>query len=134
MSSAIYALTMLLLLTQLYVDAKILKGLELFGYFVAVIYVKHWLKAPVVAKAATSNLQLYKLLLAHERIPMFKDVSVAALSALKRYLWYLTEKLVPFCIVFSVLTNYRSTLNKIWIRSYFAFTKNFQRQTCLHRI
>ena len=46
MSSAIYALKIVPLQTQLDVNANILKGLELFGYFVAVIYAKHWLKAP----------------------------------------------------------------------------------------
>ena len=52
MSSAIYAPKILLLQTQLNVDAKILKGLELFVYFVAVIYARHWFKAPVGAEAA----------------------------------------------------------------------------------
>ena len=55
-------------------DAKILKSLELFLYLVAIIYAKHWFKAPVGAEAAASDLQLYKLLLAHERIPVFKDI------------------------------------------------------------
>ena len=83
-------------------DAKILKGLELFGYFVAVIYAKHWFKAPVTTEAAANGLQLYKLLLlAHERIPVFKDISNAALSALKRQLWYLSEELISFALVFS---------------------------------
>ena len=53
---------MLLHQTQLDVDAKILKSLELFGYFVAVIYAKHWFKAPVGAEAAGNDLLLYKLL------------------------------------------------------------------------
>ena len=64
MSSGIYALRMLLLQTQLDVVAKILKGLQLFGYFVAVIYAKHWFEAPVGDEAAANDLQLYKLLLA----------------------------------------------------------------------
>ena len=82
MSSAIYALKKLLLQTQLDVNSKILIGLELLGYFVA----KHWFKAPEGAYAAANDLQLYKLL-ADERIPSFKDISDAALSALKRHLW-----------------------------------------------
>ena len=87
MSSAIYALKMLLLQTQLDVNAKI--PIELLGYFVA----KHWFKAPEGAYAAANDLQLYKLL-AHERIPSFKDISDAALLALKRHLWYLNEELI----------------------------------------
>ena len=98
MSSAIYAHKMLLLQTQLDVDAKILKGLKLFGYFVAVIYAKHWFKAPVGAETAANNLQWYMLLLAHEQIPVFKNISDAALSALNRHLWYLSEELIPFAL------------------------------------
>ena len=64
MSSAIYALKMLLLQTQHYVDAKILK--ELFGCFVAAIDAKHWFKAPVGAETAANDLPSYKLLLAHQ--------------------------------------------------------------------
>ena len=60
-------------------DARILKGLELFGYFFAVIYAKHWFKASVGAEAAANDLQLYKLLLAYEQIPLFKNISDAAL-------------------------------------------------------
>ena len=55
MSSAIYALKLLLLQSQLDVDAKILNGLELFGYFVAIIYAKHWFKAFVDAEAAAGS-------------------------------------------------------------------------------
>ena len=62
-------------------NAKIVKGLELLGYFVAFIYAKHWFKAPVGAEAAGNDLQLYKLLLAHEQISSFKDISNAPLSA-----------------------------------------------------
>ena len=56
-------------------DAKILHCLKLFGYFVAVIYEKHfyqkhWLKAPVGAEAAANDIRLYMLLLAHEQIPV----------------------------------------------------------------
>ena len=42
---------------QLDVDAKILKGLKLCSYSVAVIYAKHWFKAPVCAEAAANDLQ-----------------------------------------------------------------------------
>ena len=77
-----------------------LKGLKLFGYFVAVICEKHWFKAPVGVKAAANDLQWYKLLLAHQRIPVFKDISAAAFSAFKRHPWYLSRA-NPICTVFS---------------------------------
>ena len=52
-------------------DARILKSLELFGYFVAGIYANYCFKAPVGVEAAANDLQLYTLLLANERIPVF---------------------------------------------------------------
>ena len=55
-------------------DAKILKDLEPFGYFVAVIYAKRWFKTPLGAEAAANDLQLYKLLLAYQPILVFKDI------------------------------------------------------------
>ena len=94
---------MLLLQTQHDVDAKILKSLELFVYFVAVIYAKHRFKTPVGAEAAANDLQLYKLLLAHEQIPVFKHISDAALSALRRHLGYLSEEWFPFALCFHQL-------------------------------
>ena len=70
----------------------------MFGYFVAAIYAKHWFKAPVATEAAANDSQLYKLLLAHERIPVLKDISDAALLALQRHFWYLSEELIPFAL------------------------------------
>ena len=100
---------MLLLQTQLDVNAKILKGLELCGYFVAAIYTKHWFEAPVGAEAAANGLQLYKMLLDPERIPVFKDISDTAVSASKRHLGISAKsKSHSLC----VLASCRSILNK----------------------
>ena len=63
MSSATYTLKMLLLQTQLDIDSEIFKPLELFGYFVALIYVPSWFRAFVATEAAVINLELYKRLL-----------------------------------------------------------------------
>jgi len=98
MSSAIYTMKMLLLQTQLELDPETLKSLELFGYFVAVIYAPSWFKAPVATEAAVNDLQLYKRLLFHEKKEMFKGMSIAAISALRRHLWYLCEELIPFAL------------------------------------
>ena len=54
---------MLLLQTQLVMDPKIFKPLELFGYFVAIIYAPSWFRAPVATEAAVIDLELYKRLL-----------------------------------------------------------------------
>ena len=62
-----------------------------------------WFKAPVDAEAAADDLQLYKLLLAHERISVFKDIFDAALSTSKRHLGYLSEQQMLFARFFHQL-------------------------------
>ena len=89
---------MLLLQTQLDIDPEILKPLELFGYFVAVIYAPSWFRAPVATEAVVIDLELYKRLLSLRKNEVLRDVSIAAISALRRHLWYLTEKLIPFVL------------------------------------
>ena len=59
MSSAIYTLKMLLLQDKLDLEPNILKGLELFGYFVAVIYAQNWFWDPTAAEAAVNDMQNY---------------------------------------------------------------------------
>jgi len=103
MSSAIYTMKMLLLQTQLKLGPKLLYSLQLFGYFVAVIYAPSWFKAPVAREAAVNDLKLYKSLLSHQKKEVFRDMSVAAISALQRHLWYLCEELIPFALCSSHL-------------------------------
>ena len=52
-------------------------------------------------KVAANDLQLYKLLLAHEQIPVFKGISDAALSALRRHRWIFERRACPIFSVFS---------------------------------
>ena len=59
-----------------------------------------WFKAPVDAEAAADDLQLYKLLLAHERISVFKDIFDAALS-IKKTSWVFERTANVICSVFS---------------------------------
>ena len=86
MSSAIYTLKMLLLQTQLDIDLQILKSSELFSYFVAVIYASSWFRAPVATEAAVIDLELHKRLLSLRKNEAFRDVCIAAISALRRHL------------------------------------------------
>ena len=58
---------MLLLQTQLDLDPEITKSLELYGYFVAVIYTPNWFRAHVAAEAAANDLQPCKKLLSLEK-------------------------------------------------------------------
>ena len=83
MSSAMYALTMLLLQTQLDVDKKFSR-VKTVWLFCCCHLCEALTKANVGAEAAGSHSRLYKLLLlARERIPVLKGISDAALSALK---------------------------------------------------
>ena len=74
---------------QLDLDLEILKSLKLFGYFVAVIYTPSWFTAPVAAEAAANDLQLCETILSLEKNEVFSAVATAAISALRRHLWYL---------------------------------------------
>ena len=47
---------MFLLQDQLDLEPNILKGLKLFGYFVAVIYAQSWFQAPIPAEADVNDL------------------------------------------------------------------------------
>ena len=98
MSSAIHTLKLLLLQTQLDTYPEILKPLQLFGYFVAFIYAPSWFRAPVATEAAVIDLELYKRLLSLRKNEVFRDACIAAISALRRHLWYLTEELIPFVL------------------------------------
>ena len=81
---------MLLLQTQLDLDPEITKSLELYGYFVAVIYTPNWFRAHVAAEAAANDLQPCKKLLSLEKKnEVFRAMATAAISALQRHLWYL---------------------------------------------
>ena len=94
----LYTLKMLLLQTQLDIDPEILKPLELFDYFVAVIYAPSWFRAPVATAAGVISLELYKRFLFLCNNEVLRDVCIAAISALRRHLWCLTEELIPFAL------------------------------------
>ena len=72
---------MLLLQKLLDIDPEIIKPLELFGYFVAVIYAPSWFRAPVAAEAAVIDLEQYKRLLSLRKNEVFREVCIAAISA-----------------------------------------------------
>ena len=89
---------MLLLQTQLDIYPEIPKPLELLGYFVAFVYAPSWFRAPAATEAAVIALELYKSLLSLRKNEVFRDVCIAAISALRRHLCYLTEELILFTL------------------------------------
>ena len=122
---------MLLLQAQLDIDPEILQPLELFGYFVAVIYAPSWFRAPVATEAAVIDLEPYKRLLSLRKNKVFRDVCIAAISALRRRLWYLTEELIPFALCSGDLQDYikRNLAAKIFreYQQYFKATMSPQK-------
>ena len=62
------------------------------------IYAPSWFRAPVATDAAVIDLELYKRLLSLRKNEVFRNVCIAAISALRRHLWYLTEELIPFAL------------------------------------
>ena len=131
MSSAIYTLKMLLLQTQLDLDPEILKSLELFGYFVAVMYTPSWFRArPVAAEAAVNDLQLYKRLLSLEKSEVLRAMATAAITALQRHLWYLCEELIPFALCSCHLQGH---VKENPAAKLFVCTNSFLRRACHHK-
>ena len=68
--------------------------LERFVKFVCLVYVKWWVRCPLVCESGIVDLEL----LSDIRNYPDKIISTAAENALKRHLWYLTEELAPLAL------------------------------------
>ena len=68
--------------------------IERFVKFVALVYVKWWVRCPLVCESGLVDLELLR------DIRAFPDDTVrkAAESAFKGHMWYLTEELSPVCL------------------------------------
>ena len=67
MSSAIYALEMLLLRNQLELDDELFQKLQVFGNFVTCFHIPNLLPAPFGAEAAVQDLTLYQAMLYYSK-------------------------------------------------------------------
>jgi len=99
MPSILYPAKMYAFGIQAGYDKGMMIKLEALCKFNALFYVKHWLCSLVGADAPYHDLQLWHHLNDYRKFDA--DVANAAIVALKRHLWYLTEE----CAVFSLFSN-----------------------------
>lgn len=103
MSRAIYSLKALLLRDHLDMDPSFIRLLERFNMFVALIYTKFWNRCSNSADAPFNDLQLLKELDLYKEIDA--EISQAALDALKRHLWYLSDELILLALFSEKVSN-----------------------------
>lgn len=108
MAKLLYSIKIVLLKKQILalpknIITKIqMKKMERFSEFVIYCYVPWWLKASISTAAASNDLNLIKDLRSYE----IEDPTIAkaALTALNRHMWYLSEELIPFSLFSSDVT------------------------------
>ena len=99
MSSAIYALKMILLQSQLEIDGETLMRLQQFADFVACYYAPNWFRCPLPADASSLDLKFLKrLLVLGKSEGSMQNIAKVVVDTMRRHLWYLTEELVPFAL------------------------------------
>ena len=70
--------------------------------FNSLIYVKSWLTAPREVDAPSNDLQLWNDL--NDFINVDLEIADAAITAMERHFWYLTEECVPFVLFFDQIS------------------------------
>ena len=73
-----------------------LEKLQRFANFAVLVYIPWWMKSPLVADAPFNDLKLLRSISNYASID--EQRGAAAMKALSRHLWYLTEELVPLCL------------------------------------
>jgi len=99
MPSILYPAKIFACSTQAGYDRNIVEKLEALCKFNALFYVEKWLRSSVGADAPFNYLQLWHALNDYRKYD--SAVSDAAIAALERHLWYLTEE----CAVFVLFSN-----------------------------
>ena len=99
MPSILYPAKMFAFSEQAGYDTSMVEKLEALCMFNSLLYVDKWLKASVGVDAPYNDLQLWHDL--HEYRLYDEKVADAAIKALERNFWYLTEE----CAVFSMFSN-----------------------------
>lgn len=91
-----------------------LQQIQRFVQFVALVYCKWWVRCPLSASAPINDLDLITAL---ENYPD-ELISEAALKAVKRHLWYLTQEMVPLSLFSHELSNLKKNqLSKAILKS-----------------
>lgn len=92
MARAIYALKTYLFRSVLELDQSSIENLERFCLFVALVYTKFWNQCPNAIDAPVNDLKLLKEIDLYQQID--GSISMAAMTAFKRHLWYLGDELI----------------------------------------
>ena len=72
-------------------------ALERFTQFASLVFVPHWLTAPINADAPANDLRLIKTLIQYREIDV--QLAEACLQTMHRHLWYLCEETVVLTLV-----------------------------------
>ncbi len=97
MSKVIYIIKMSLLSHQLLsIHHSTKKNIHKMALFSVFIYMRSWFRAPLLASAASNDLELYRNLNTFKKIS--KKVSVSCCKVFQRHTWYLTEEMVVFSL------------------------------------
>lgn len=94
MGKGIYALKIFLFNKQFQMSPEDLKNVTDLALFVSLVYVKYWNEAPIAIRAPFNDIELLNVL---ETYPN-KGIANAAVEALSRHLWYLSEHLVTLAL------------------------------------
>lgn len=103
MPSVLYPAKMYAFGSQMGYNSTQLKKFERLCKFNALFYVEKWLMANVASDAPVNDFKLWKNLQEYKKYD--REVSEAAISALERHLWYLTQELCIFAIFSKKISN-----------------------------
>lgn len=96
-SQCLYILKLSLLQHQIdTISPQTKKKINTMASFILFVYIKFWISSPSLTRAATNDIQLYKQITTFKRVD--KNVSAAALVALQRHTWYLTEDCISIAL------------------------------------
>ena len=96
-SQCLYIIKLSLLQHQIdTISPQTKKKINTMASFILFVYIKFWFSSPSLTRAATYDIQLYKQITTFKRVD--KNVSAAALVALQRHTWYLTEDCISIAL------------------------------------
>jgi hypothetical protein len=102
MATVLYSAKMYAFGEQLSYDHNKMDSLRRMCLFNALFYVKFWLSATSAADAPVNDLQFRNVLTHYRKVdPVVAD---AAVEALNRHLWYLTEEIAPLALFSNLVT------------------------------
>ena len=96
MVTHLYTSKMVAFSKQFLMEDELFHMLHRLAIFLTLYYIPHWLTTSIGVDAPVNDLLFFKNLLKLKSIDL--QIAMAALSALIRHMWYLTEEFVPICL------------------------------------